>query len=321
MKSATARGSQVQTDPESPQGLIERADHLIGVRRYSEALPWLTRALAAEPQNARAHCFMALAFLSLGEPTKALAAGARAVAADPEDEWPHRLCSIAHHERGKRRAALESAREAVRLGPDVPEALFTLVRAQLACRQRREAAETADHLATVAPGEALMHRALGDVAMARRDWRAAETHFRRAVARDPESYVALNNLGLVLHRLGRAQEAIERFHEAARANPTAGEARENLIGAVRRFLQPNVTFLTAGIAIGAFARATSFQPVVASVLLAGWVAGYLAWRKRRLQRLPLGAAAVYTNAGAWNRRPFTPATRVAAAYRRLRPRR
>jgi tetratricopeptide (TPR) repeat protein len=157
--------------------------------------------------------------------------------------------------------------------------------------------------------------------LARGDGRAAETHFRRAVAHDPESYVALNNLGLVLHRLGRVQEAIERFHEAARANPTAGEARENLIGAVRRFLQPNAAFLATGIAIGALARATSFQPVVFSVMLAGWVAGYLAWRKRRLQRLPLGAAAVYTCAGAWTRGPFTPTTRFAAAYRRLRPRR
>lgn len=321
MRSATERGSQVGTDPESPRGLIDRAEHLIGVRRYSAAIPWLSHALAVEPENARAHCFMALAFLSLGEYTKALAAGARAVAADPEDEWPHRLCSIALHERGKRRAALQSAREAVRLGPDVPEALSTLVRAQLACRQHREAAATADHLATVAPGEVLMHRAQGDVAIARRDWRAAETHFRCAVARDPESYVALNNLGLVLHRLGRAQEAIQRFHEAARANPTAGEARENLIGAVRRFLQPNVAFLATGITIGALARVTSFQPVVFSVMLAGWVAGYLVWRKRQLQRLPFGAAAAYTSAGAWNRGPFTSTTRLVAAYRRLRPRR
>jgi tetratricopeptide (TPR) repeat protein len=321
MRSATARGAQVGTDPGSPAGLIDRAEHLIGVRRYSEALPWLSRALAAEPQNARAHCFMALAFLSLGESSKALAAGARAVAADPEDEWPHRLCSIALHERGKRRAALQSASEAARLGPDVPEALFTLVRAQLACRRRREAAATADHLAAVAPGEVLVHRALGEVAMARRDWRAAEAHFRCAVARDPESYVALTNLGFVLHRLGRAPEAIERFHDAARANPAASVARANLIGAVRRFLQPNVAFLATGIGIGALARATAFPPVVFGVMLAGWVAGYLAWRKRRLQRLPSGAVAVYANAGAWNRSPLASAPRLLAAYRRVRRRR
>ena len=321
MRSATERGARAGTDPGSPCGLIDRAEHLIGVRRYSEALPWLGRALAAEPENARAHCFMALAFLALGESSKALAAGARAVAADPEDEWPHRLCSIALHERGNRRAALQSAREAARLGPDVPEALFTLVRAQLACRQRRAAAVTADHLATVAPGEVLVYRALGDVAMARRDWRVAETHFRCAVARDPESYVALTNLGFVLHRLGRAREAIERFHDAARANPTAGVTRENLIGAVRRFLQPNVAFLASGIGIGALARATAFHPVVFGVMLAGWVAGYLAWRKRRFERLPFGAAAVYTNAGAWNPGSFASTTRLWAAYRRLRRRR
>jgi len=224
------------------------------------------------------------------------------------------------HELGKHRAALQAAREAVRLGPDVPEALFTLVQAQLACRRRREAATTAHHLTAVAPGEVLTHRALGDVAMAGRDWGRAETHFRRAVARDPESFVALNNLGFVLHHLGRDREAIERFHEAARANPAAGEARENLIGAVRRFLQPGVPLLAAGVVIGALARATSFQPVVFGLMLAGWVAGYLIWRRRRLQRLPPGASAVYAHAGVWKRGPFTPAGRLLAAWQRLRPR-
>jgi hypothetical protein len=124
-----------------------------------------------------------------------------------------------------------------------------------------------------------------------------------------------------LHRLGRTQEAIERFHDAARANPTAGVARENLIGAVRRFLQPTVAFLASGIGIGVLARATASQPVVSGVMLAGWVAGYLAWRKRRLERLPLGAAAVYTNAGAWNRGAYASTTRLWAAYRGLRRRR
>lgn len=333
MSGAATPEARIGTDPESAQGLIDRAEHLIGVRRYTEALPWLGRALAAEPENARAYCFMALAFLSLGDYTKAFAAAERAVAADPEDEWPHRLLSIALHENGKRRAALQAAREAVRLGPDVPEALFTLVRAQLACRRRLEAAATVQHLITVAPGEVLTHRALGDVAMARRDWRGAEMHFRRAVTRDPESYVALNNLGLVLHRLGRDREAIERFHEAARANPAAGEARGNLIGAVRRFQQPSIPLLAAGVVIGALARATSFQPVVFGLLLLGWVAGYLVWRKHRLQWLPPGAATVYAQAGVWRNGPFAPAAYLTmralsavtaiflAAWWRLRPRR
>jgi len=313
MSGAATPEARIGTEPESAQGLIDRAEHLIGIRRYADALPWLGRALAAEPENGRAHCFMALAFLSLGDYTKALAAAARAVSVDPEDEWPHRLLSVALHENGKRRAALQAAREAVRLGPNVPEALFTLVQAQLACRRRLEAVATAQHLTTVAPGEVLTHRALGDIAMARRDWGGAEMHLRRAVARDPESYVALNNLGLVLHHLGRDREAIERFHEAARANPAAGEARGNLIGAVRRFLQPTIPLLAAGVVIGALAQATAFQPVVFGLMLLGWVAGYLVWRKRRLRWLPPGAAAVYAHAGVWRNGPFAP-----AAYRTVR---
>jgi tetratricopeptide (TPR) repeat protein len=320
MSGAATPEARPGTNPESAQGLIDRAEHLIGVRRYAEALPWLGRALAADAENARASCFMALAFLSLGDHTKALAAAERAVAADPEDEWPHRLLSIARHEHGKRRAALQAAREAVRLGPDVPEALFTLVQAQLACRRRLEAAATAQHLTTVAPGEVLTHRALGDIAMAGRDWGGAEMHFRRAVARDPDSYVALNNLGLVLHHLGRDREAIERFHEAARANPAAREARGNLIGAVHRFLRPSLPLLAAGVVIGALAGATSFQPLLFGLMLVGWVAGYLVWRKRRLRWLPPGAAAVYVHAGVWRNLSAVTAIFLAARWR-VRPRR
>lgn len=320
MSGAATPEARTGTNPESAQGLIDRAEHLIGVRRHAEALPWLGRALAADPENARAHCFMALAFLSIGDHTKALGAAERAVAADPEDEWPHRLLSIALHEHGRRRAALQAAREAVRLGPDVPEALFTLVQALLACRRRLEAAATAQHLTTVAPGEVLTHRALGDIAMARRDWGGAEMHFRRAVARDPDSYVALNNLGLVLHHLGRDREAIERFHEAARANPAAREARGNLIRAVRRFLRPSLPLLAAGVVIGALAGATSFQPLLFGFMLVGWVAGYLVWRKRRLRWLPPGAAAVYAHARVW--RDLSVVTAIfLAACRRVRPRR
>ncbi|HET8998639.1 MAG TPA: hypothetical protein VFP86_03240, partial [bacterium] len=101
-------------------------------------------------------------------------------------------------------------------------------------------------------------------------------------------------------------------------NPAAREARGNLIGAVRRFLRPNLPLLAAGVVIGALAGATSFQPLLFGFMLVGWVAGYLVWRKRRLGWLPPGAAAVYAHARVW--RDLSVVTAIfLAACRRVRP--
>jgi tetratricopeptide (TPR) repeat protein len=74
----------------------------------------------------------------------------------------------------------------------------------------------------------------GRVALGRRDWKAAEAPFRRVLQLDPHSWTALNNLGVALRRQGRRKEAIEYFEAAARANPRASVARDNLFRSVSR---------------------------------------------------------------------------------------
>lgn len=57
-----------------------------------------------------------------------------------------------------------------------------------------------------------------------------------ALKRDPQSYVATNNLGMALLRQVRRREAIERFHDAARRGPTRPLARGSLYRAVQRYV-------------------------------------------------------------------------------------
>jgi tetratricopeptide (TPR) repeat protein len=303
--------------PDFPVAAIERAEQLIGIRRYADALQWLGRAIAADPERARAHCLMALAFIGLGEYAQALAAAGRAATADPHDEWPQRLRSIALLETGRRREALRAAQEAARLGPDVPEALFTLVHAQLALGRGREAQMTAVRLAEVAPDRAMTFRALARIAMRRRDWAAAEAHLRRALALDSESYETMNDLGLVLQKGGKTQEAIDRLHDAVRVNPVRSEAHENLNAALRRFLRPGwivpVAVLAGAAARGLPGAEASLPLVFALVMLA-----YLLWRRRRLRTLPPRVVAVSRLEHEWWRQRFPlETTRLVASFTTL----
>jgi tetratricopeptide (TPR) repeat protein len=276
---------RLATDPDASLAAIERAEQLIGIRRYTEALPWLGRAVAIDPDGARAHCLIAVVHIGLGDPAQAIAASRRAAAADPHDEWPQRLRSIALLETGRRREALRAAGEAVRLGPDVPAALFTLAQAQLSCGKIRDAQTTAARLTEVAPDRTMTYRLLAHIAMRRTDWTAAEAHLRRALALDSESYEAMNDLGLVLQAAGKTREAIDRLHDAMRVSPARSEARENLHIALRRFVRPRwiaPAALVAGAAAGAVPGAGAALPLALALVMVA----YLWWRRRRLQALP-----------------------------------
>jgi protein O-GlcNAc transferase len=57
------------------------------------------------------------------------------------------------------------------------------------------------------------------VLLRRGDLEEAGRHFERAIVLDPQSADSLYNLGVVLEGLGRGDEAIARFIEAAAIDP------------------------------------------------------------------------------------------------------
>jgi Flp pilus assembly protein TadD len=56
----------------------------------------------------------------------------------------------------------------------------------------------------------------------------AAAQLRDAVRYDPGSFRAHNNLGVVLAQQGALEEAIKEFSEAVRLDPTSDDARGNL---------------------------------------------------------------------------------------------
>lgn len=72
------------------------------------------------------------------------------------------------------------------------------------------------------------YQALGNIALARGEFAAAEHHLREALARGPALDVVYNNLGIALAQQGKGQQARTAFNEALRINPALQVARDNL---------------------------------------------------------------------------------------------
>ena len=59
-------------------------------------------------------------------------------------------------------------------------------------------------------------------------YRNLETFWRTTLARNPDCWMAHNNLGLLLKKQGRIEEAMEQYHQAIQINPNFSEAQNDL---------------------------------------------------------------------------------------------
>jgi Flp pilus assembly protein TadD len=294
---------------EPTESLLRHAENLIAVRRYADALPWAAQAIGADPHDARPHCLLAFALLRMGEYRRALRAAETAVVQDPTNEWAHRLRSAILMGVGKKRQALAAAQEAARLGPDVPEALYTLMVAQLACHNAGGARATTSRLAAIAPDSAFTHEAMGHLALATGQVNGAEVHFRRALAIDPQDVEMLNALGVALHRQGKRVEALERFRDAAHLDPTADFVKVNMQASLRGYLYTLPLMLVTIAVFHAWRWWHSALPVLGPAALLVTVAcivALLLWRRDRIRSLPPHLALLARHERIWGPRSAIP---------------
>jgi Flp pilus assembly protein TadD len=260
--------------------LINRAQALIDIRRWQEALKLLRQALAIAPASGDILCRVSYVKLQIGEFEQALADADRAVQSEPMNEWGHRLRSVALLRLGKKSDALEAAEEAVRLAPHLPETFYDLADAQIANQRLREARETALRAREVAPESSESHEILSRVEMAHKSWGEAEKHLRKALSLNPTSYWALNSLGICLLEQDQEREALEMFRQAARANPAGKAARNNLKDLVANYLPgkdatANCVFVLSALVIAAVISGGSWIVIIAMFILPGIPAGVL----------------------------------------------
>ncbi len=176
-----------------------------------------------------------------------------------------------------------------RVGPNHPSVLEELASQQLALHLYAEAEATADQLIAAAPQWPVSYNTRGRVRIKRRRFEGAEADFRTALRLAPNEAVYLNNLGLVLHRMGKEKEAVEMFSRAAIADPSFKPARQNFSLLAPRYLWGGGLVVVASIVLHAIYVGVQGTPTawkaaavvggIAAVLLLAVLLRY--WLRRR----------------------------------------
>lgn len=123
---------------------IEIGYELLSQGRHAEALPFLQRAVAEMPKEARAHLYLALAYAQLGNTAHAEKHFAQAIALNPRDAYVFYNWGAYLHRQGRLADALKAYETAYRLDP-------TLVGARQAADSLRGAAYAPTPTAPSAP--------------------------------------------------------------------------------------------------------------------------------------------------------------------------
>ncbi|GAA1276199.1 hypothetical protein GCM10009677_32290 [Sphaerisporangium rubeum] len=155
----------------------------------------------------RAWCAVAVARLARDQPEGALEAAGEAVERDPGGEWGHRLMSLALERLGRDSEATVAAQDAVRLAPGswAARLRFGSVLRRTPGRWR-DAWAQAQQAVRFAPEQPDPHVLIGDLALARGDFRQAAAAYRTALRRDEDHPAARVNLGLTHLRWERPRD-------------------------------------------------------------------------------------------------------------------
>lgn len=213
----------------------QRAEMLIEVDRFSEALDELQADLAEHPDDYYSLCQSSYCHLNLGEYQTAYDLSKKAVEASPDGEWAHRLQSSIYAATGDNIRAYEAAVRSVNASPWSLPCLETLMFAQIGLWRLDEADETLSKMFEAAPNEEISQNAAGYLFLKKEDLAKAEEHYLAALKLNPESLSALNNLGVIYLEYaetgkGKAyrKKSEEMFERAVRAQPTFKDGQENL---------------------------------------------------------------------------------------------
>lgn len=188
-----------EMQPQNAAVHLQLAGAYVDNRDLASARKSFQRAVALSPGNLSAKRGLMMVELSSGRPKEAMTI-ARALQAERGNEAVG-LLYVGDIESAQKNwpAATAAYRESLKLA-DTAETAIKLHDALLAVGQTAEADRFATEWRKRHPDDSALAASLGDQALARRDFAAAETYYAAVIALQPNSAGVLNNLAVALTR-------------------------------------------------------------------------------------------------------------------------
>jgi tetratricopeptide (TPR) repeat protein len=201
--------------------------------RFPEAMTEFRRALKFKPGLAGANFFLGVDYCKLGEGARAISylKAALQTESNRPDIWL--WLATAQEISGELQAEVVTLHRALELQPKDVDLLYLLGHAY-----ERLGNQEVAHLEQVAPGSSLSEQLLAESYASSNEWPSAVIHFQNALLGSPNRAGLHAELGEVLLRAGKVNQAIREFDEELRRDPS------NLRALVRRgearLIQENV---------------------------------------------------------------------------------
>ncbi len=203
---------------------------------YTAAIPEWLKAVAMQPDDARAHNNFGETLAHAGKTDDAIAQLRLAVLERPDyPEAENNLGNVLYSD-GHADEAVAHYRKAIDDNPGYADAHNNLGRVLLKDHRLAEAQEQFEHALAINPDYAEAHNNLGYALAEQGHLDEAIGHYRQAIQDDPQYAHAYNNLGLALAMQDHLDEAIADFGKATELGPDDGDAEGNL---GRALLQKN----------------------------------------------------------------------------------
>lgn len=215
---------------------VDRAEALLELGRYEQAIPLLSRALAETPDDDWLHCRLADAYYALGQQDKSREYAQRALHLNPDSDYAHYRLAWNHLHQNHYDGALKHAKAAIRIEPDDAANLYTLAWCEYHLGHNKQALAAAERALELNPDTANLHALIGDLALNMGKPKQAERHYREALRHDPESAHIHCNLGEALAVQHKIHEAANHLLSAVKIEPHNEDYRERLFNIVHHDL-------------------------------------------------------------------------------------
>jgi tetratricopeptide (TPR) repeat protein len=201
--------------------------------RFSEAMTEFRRALKFKPGLAGANFFLGVDYCKLGEGAKAISYLKAALQTESNRAEIWLWLATAQEISGELQAEVLTLHRALELQPKDVDLLYLLGHVY-----ERLGNQEVAHLEQVAPGSSRSEQLLAESYASSNEWPSAVIHFQNALLGSPNRIGLHSELGEVLLRAGKVNQAIREFDEELRRDP--GNLRALVRRGEARLIQENV---------------------------------------------------------------------------------